>query len=73
MSRTAIVILNFNGEKLLREFLPSVLLNSGDASVIVADNGSTDASREILTSEFPQVKLLLLDKNYGSAGDTTGL
>jgi GT2 family glycosyltransferase len=68
MSHTAIVILNYNGEKLLREFLPSVLLHSGDASIIVADNGSTDGSRAILTSEFPQVQLLSLDKNYGFCG-----
>src|SRR5687768_4651511 len=68
MSHTAIVILNYNGEKLLREFLPSVLLHSGDASIIVADNGSTDGSLSILTSEFPQVRLLSLDKNYGFCG-----
>jgi GT2 family glycosyltransferase len=68
MSHTAVVILNFNGEKLLREFLPSVLRNSGAASVIVADNGSEDQSIHILKTEFPSVKVIRLDRNYGFCG-----
>lgn len=68
MSRTAVVILNYNGEKLLDKFLPSVLTHSGSAEVIVADNGSTDKSIELLRARYPQVKLILLDKNYGFCG-----
>lgn len=66
---TAVVILNWNGEKLLREFLPSVLAGTDAhvASVIVADNGSTDGSRNLLREEFPQVRTLLFDRNYGFA------
>jgi len=44
MSRTAVVILNYNGENYLRQFLPSVVQHSEDADIIVADNGSTDQS-----------------------------
>jgi GT2 family glycosyltransferase len=68
MSPTAVVILNFNGEKLLRQFLPSVLQFSGFAKIVVADNGSTDNSVHILREEFPSVELILLDKNYGFCG-----
>ncbi len=69
MTRTKIVILNWNGEKHLRAYLPSVLdALPEDAGVVVADNGSTDASIEMLRRDFPQVELVLLDKNYGFAG-----
>lgn len=68
MSHTAVVILNFNGDKLLRQFLPSVIQYSPGAEVIVADNGSTDGSRDTLSKEFPQVRTILLPKNYGFCG-----
>lgn len=68
MSRTAVVILNYNGEKLLPEFLPSVIRFSGLAQVIVADNASTDRSIEILKQEFPSVRVIVLDQNYGFCG-----
>lgn len=68
MAKTAVVILNYNGEKFLREFLPSVLANSGDAKIIVADNGSTDHSINILKQKFPTVDLIQLDTNYGFCG-----
>lgn len=66
---TAVVILNWNGANMLREFLPSVVkgTDSSRATVIVADNGSTDASRQVLDTEFPQVRTLLFDHNYGYA------
>lgn len=70
MKPVAVIILNWNGEKLLREFLPSVVANTDTsiADVIVADNGSTDGSRELLRKEFPLVKLLEFDENLGFAG-----
>ena len=66
---SAIVILNWNGAHMLRRFLPSVLANtpSSLASVIVADNGSTDDSLAVLAAEFPQVATIVLDRNYGFA------
>lgn len=68
MSRTAVVILNYNGEKLLQQFLPSVIKFSTGAEVIVADNGSTDQSLPILEKQFPSVRIIRLDQNYGFCG-----
>lgn len=67
MQKTAVVILNYNGEKMLRQFLPGVLSYSGFENVIVADNASTDHSLEVLRYEFPAVKVIHLDQNYGFA------
>jgi GT2 family glycosyltransferase len=68
MTKTSIVILNFNGEKLLQQFLPSVITHSSGAEIIVADNGSTDQSIEILKKKFPQVRIIALGDNYGFCG-----
>lgn len=65
---TAVVILNYNGKKLLETFLPGVLALSVPHSVYVADNASTDDSVEFLKTNFPQVKLILNKKNWGYAG-----
>lgn len=69
MNKVAVIILNWNGEQLLREFLPSVIATTDPtiADVIVADNGSTDSSVELLRNEFPQVKVLEFTENYGFA------
>ncbi len=68
MNKLAIVILNWNGREMLQRYLPSVLCHSqGMGTVYVADNASTDESVAFLRQEFPQVGLLLLDKNYGFA------
>ena len=68
MEKVAIVILNWNGEKMLKEYLPSVLRYSRDeATVYVADNASTDDSLSLLRQHFPEVKLIVLDKNWGFA------
>ncbi len=66
----AVVILNWNGSKLLREYLPSVVKNTPaeQARVVVADNGSDDDSLAMLASDFPEVETIVLDKNYGFAG-----
>ena len=70
MKHVAVIILNWNGEKLLKEFLPSVVKNTEEnlTDIIVADNGSTDGSVELLSREFPTVKLLRFDTNLGFAG-----
>ncbi len=65
---TAIVILNWNGKHWLEKFLPGVIANSPTAEIIVADNASTDGSLKILASEFPSVRTIALEKNYGFAG-----
>ncbi len=69
MSIVKIVILNWSGVAHLRRFLPSVVSAApADVEVIVADNGSTDDSVEVLRSEFPSVTVLRMDRNYGFAG-----
>jgi len=66
--KIAIVILNWNGKEMMRQFLPSVIAHSATlARIIVADNGSTDGSCEMLSQEFPQVEQILLPQNYGFA------
>jgi GT2 family glycosyltransferase len=68
MTKTAVVILNYNGEKLLPEFLPSVIQHSPEADVYVADNASRDGSIALLKSHFPTVKIIALEKNFGFCG-----
>ncbi len=65
--KVAVVILNWNGSALLREFLPSVVAHSPGADVYVADNASTDDSVAVLEREFPSVKMIRNDRNYGFA------
>jgi len=69
MSKVAVVILNWNGSEMLRTFLPSVISYSAisGVDVYVADNASTDNSVSVLTKEFPSVKQIILDQNYGFA------
>ncbi len=52
---------------MMRRFLPSVLEHSGDAEVVVVDNASTDDSLDLLAREFPAVRQIVLDRNYGFA------
>ena len=68
--KTAVVILNWNTRDFLRQFLPGLVASceGRDAEVIVADNGSTDGSPEVLTAEFPHVRQIRLDANYGFTG-----
>ncbi|MCR6720362.1 MAG: glycosyltransferase family 2 protein [Chitinophagaceae bacterium] len=65
----AIVILNWNGRKVLEQFLPSVVRTGYAAhTVYVADNASTDDSIPWLQQHYPQVKLIAMDENRGYAG-----
>ena len=67
--KVSVILLNWNGRKLLEKFLPSVVAHtpSDVAEVVVADNGSTDDSVAMLRERFPGVRLILLDRNYGFA------
>lgn len=69
MDKIAVVILNWNGCDMLRSFLPSVVrFSEADGAVVyVADNGSTDCSVEMLRTEYPSVRLILLQENHGFA------
>ncbi|KLT66812.1 glycosyl transferase family 2 [Pedobacter sp. BMA] len=65
----AVVILNWNGKAFLEQFLPGILLSEYDnLQVVVGDNGSTDDSVAFLEQNFPAVKVLKNDSNYGFAG-----
>ncbi|MDE6318096.1 MAG: glycosyltransferase family 2 protein [Muribaculaceae bacterium] len=66
---TAVIILNWNGAEMMRRFLPEVVKTtpSGIADIIVVDNGSTDNSLKVLADEFPSVKVIAFDTNYGFA------
>lgn len=68
MDKLAIVILNWNGAEMLSAYLPKVLEHSaGQAVVYVADNASTDRSVDMLRTDFPSCRLILLEKNWGFA------
>ena len=76
--KVAIVILNWNGRGMLERFMPSVVKYSHrqhfsvldtdfDTEVVVADNVSSDDSLPFLQQNYPDVPLVLLDRNYGFA------
>lgn len=67
MNKIAVVILNWNGVKLLEQFLPSVVQFSPEATIYVADNASTDGSITYVKEHFPTVKIVVNDGNYGYA------
>ena len=67
MKKIAVVILNWNGAKLLEQFLPSVIAFSDAATIYVADNASTDASIEVIQNQFPSVKIIQNTDNFGFA------
>lgn len=65
--RCSVVILNWNGEAMLRQYLPSVLAYTQlpGVEIVVADNGSTDGSLAYLQTQ--DVRVIALDQNYGFA------
>jgi GT2 family glycosyltransferase len=67
MKKIAVVILNWNGVNLLNQFLPSVIQFSPEATIYVADNASKDDSIDVLKRDFPTVKIILNNDNYGFA------
>ncbi|NKI32430.1 glycosyltransferase family 2 protein [Croceivirga thetidis] len=66
--KIAIVILNWNGVTLLKEYLPSVVALSNNADIWVIDNASSDDSISFLKENYPQINIAELAKNYGFAG-----
>ena len=69
--KTAVVILNWNTEGFLKKFLPGLVSSVekvDGAEVVVADNASTDGSMDVMNNEFPGVKTIAFDKNYGFTG-----
>ncbi|RZJ68184.1 MAG: glycosyltransferase family 2 protein [Flavobacterium sp.] len=66
--KTAIVILNWNGKRLLEQFLPSVIEHSQGAEIWLADNASSDDSVAFTRTAFPSVKIVRNATNLGFAG-----
>ncbi len=69
MKKVAVVILNWNGLNLMKEFLPSVCTHTPAdmADIVIADNGSTDGSIEWLKNQYPDITLIEMKKNHGYA------
>lgn len=68
MAKVAIVILNWNGQQMLAKYLPNVVEYSRqDAEIWVADNSSSDQSMLLLETQFPHVKTIVLEQNFGFA------
>jgi riboflavin kinase/FMN adenylyltransferase len=63
----AVVILNFNTQKHLEQYLPSVVQNSGNARIVIADNGSKDDSMDFVRKQYPNIQLIDLQENWGFA------
>ncbi|GAB1309394.1 glycosyltransferase family 2 protein [Urechidicola sp. KH5] len=65
----AIVILNWNGKELLKQFLPSILKHSpnDNTTIYVADNASTDDSVAVVKKLFPTIKIIENSENFGFA------
>ena len=69
MKQVSVILLNYNGQKHLKKFLPSVVEYTPAylADIIVADNASTDGSVEWVKENYPQVKTMVFEKNFGFA------
>ncbi|PKH52617.1 dTDP-Rha--alpha-D-GlcNAc-pyrophosphate polyprenol alpha-3-L-rhamnosyltransferase [Tenacibaculum sp. Bg11-29] len=66
--KTAIVILNWNGKKLLKQFLPSIInFSNQEAEIYVADNASSDDSINFIKQNYPSVKIIQNSTNGGYA------
>ena len=64
----SVLIPTWNGKDLLRPCLESLARQTRkDFEVVVADNGSTDGTRDLLAREFGWVRVVALDRNYGFA------
>lgn len=63
----AVVLLNWNGLTLLQQFLPKLIAFSEEATIYIADNNSTDASKNYVSTNYPSIKWIQLGKNYGYA------
>jgi GT2 family glycosyltransferase len=68
-NRVSIIVLNWNGESLLRECLESLSRQTvTNREVLLVDNGSTDLSLQLVKENFPEVKIITLPENVGFAG-----
>jgi GT2 family glycosyltransferase len=63
-----VAILNWNGLSHLQTFLPSVLVHSPQAHILLIDNASTDASTDWVRANHPHVEVQVLAENHGFTG-----
>jgi GT2 family glycosyltransferase len=70
MTKTAVVILNWNGREFLEKFLPTLIAHTQDPAteIIIADNDSSDDSVAYLAEHYKDLKLIRLERNHGFAG-----
>jgi GT2 family glycosyltransferase len=70
MTKTAVVILNWNGIWWLQKFLKTVVRFSAspDTMIYLADNGSTDGSADWVSENFNEITIIRFEKNHGFAG-----
>ncbi|HNW98772.1 MAG TPA: glycosyltransferase family 2 protein [Bacteroidales bacterium] len=66
--KVAIVILNWNGKHFLEKFLPFLIkYNTPNSEIIIADNASHDDSVSYLEENYPTIRIIKNNKNYGFA------
>lgn len=64
--KVSVVIPNYNGKKFIKKCIDSLENQSyTDFETIFVDNGSLDGSRSYMKNNYPQIKFIPLDKNYG--------
>lgn len=70
MTLVSIVILNWNGKRFLQKFMPALVHNSNipGAEIVIVDNGSADDSVKFLKDEWPEIRVIRLQENYGFTG-----
>ncbi len=68
MIKLSVIIPNFNGYSLLNDCLESLKKQTfKDFEIILVDNCSIDGSLEFVKTNFPEVRVIKLRKNYGFA------
>lgn len=65
--KTAVVILNWNGLSFLKQFLPTLIEHTSDATIVVVDNQSADESLAYVRGNHPEVEVIVNESNGGFA------
>lgn len=69
MKQTSIIVPTWNGVRWISDCLQTIQRQCRpDDEVIVVDNGSVDDTPNLVEHDFPQVRLVRLDRNLGFAG-----
>jgi GT2 family glycosyltransferase len=74
MLKLSVVIPNWNGKETIAECLDSLRIQSLGCQIIVVENGSTDGSLEFISQTYPEIELVIHQKNLGfAAGVNAGI